>query len=85
MNKELDDDGNEKGDCFVVQSLRDEDCFSKSKDVYSVTHIFSRPNDKKKYTDLLFMDKNASLSDLPQEIKELLDDEVLAQIDSPTE
>ena len=28
MNKELDDQGNEKGDCFVVQSLRDEDCFS---------------------------------------------------------
>lgn len=79
MNKELDDQGNEKGDCFVVQSLRDEDCFSKSKEAYSVTHIFSRANDKKKYTDLLFMDKNAEINNLPEAIKELLDDCLLPQ------
>ena len=79
MNKELDDQGNEKGDCFVVQSLRDEDCFSRSKEAYSVTHIFSRANDKKKYTDLLFLDKNADMNNLPQEVKELLDDCLLPQ------
>lgn len=79
MNKELDDQGNEKGDCFVVQSLRDEDCFSRSKEAYQVTHIFSRANDKKKYTDLLFLDKNADMNNLPQEVKELLDDCLLPQ------
>ena len=77
MNKELDTAGNEKGDCYVVQSLRDEDCFSKSKSAYSVTHIFSKQNDKKKYTDLLFMDRNSNLTDLPDEIKLLLDEGLL--------
>ena len=48
MNKEFDETGAEKGDCYVVQSLRDEDCFSKSKEAYVVTHILSRPNDQKK-------------------------------------
>ena len=28
MNKEYDDNGVEKGDCYIVESLRDEDCFS---------------------------------------------------------
>ena len=41
MNKELDANGLPKGDCFVVESLRDEDCFSKSRTAYAVTHIFS--------------------------------------------
>jgi hypothetical protein len=72
MNKEFDESGNEKGDCFVAQSLRDEDCFSKSNNAYVVTHIFSRQNDAKKYTDLLFMDKTANLSDLPESIRSLL-------------
>lgn len=77
LNKELDDQGNEKGDCFVIESLRDEDCFSKSKTAYTVTHIFSRPNDKKRYTDLLYLDKNMTLSNLPEEIKVMLDESLL--------
>lgn len=72
MNKELDNNGYEKGDCYVVQSLRDEDCFSKSKNAYTVTHIFARPNDKPKYTELLFMDKSANIENLPEKIKEML-------------
>jgi len=39
--------------------------------------IFSRPNDKKRYTDMLYMDKNMKLDSLPEEIKLLLDDELL--------
>ena len=31
MNRELDSQGNEKGDCFIVQSLRDGDCFKKAR------------------------------------------------------
>ena len=77
LNKELDDQGNEKVDCFVIESLRDEDCFSKSKTAYTVTHIFSRPNDKKRYTDLLYLDKNMTLSNLPEEIKVMLDESLL--------
>ena len=60
LNKEYDDLGQQKGDCFVVESLRDEDCFSKSRTAYTVTHIFSAPNDAKKYTTLLFLDKKCN-------------------------
>lgn len=64
MNKELDENGQEKGTCFVAESLRDEDCFSKTQNVFEVTHIFSKPNDEKGYSKLIFMDKNANL-DVP--------------------
>jgi hypothetical protein len=81
MNKEKDDQGNEKGDCFVVQSLRDEDCFSKSNQAYVVTHIFARQNDVKKYTDRLYMDSAASMEDLPECVKDLLEPSLLVQAD----
>lgn len=85
MNRELDDQGNEKGDCYVVQSLRDEDCFKKSKDAYVVTHIFSRSNDGKKYTDLLYMDKSADMQSLPDAIRELIDESLIPEQKEPTE
>jgi hypothetical protein len=77
LNKEYDDKGQQKGDCFVVESLRDEDCFSKSRTAYTVTHIFSAPNDAKKYTNLLFLDENATIDGLPDEIKNMLDQTLL--------
>ena len=54
LNKEYDDKGQQKGDCFVVESLRDEDCFSKSRNSIYSNSYFSAPNDAKKYTNLLF-------------------------------
>lgn len=69
MNKEVDDRGAEVGSCFVVQSLRDEDCFAKSKNVYTVTHILSKQNDQKLYTDLIYMDRASSRADLPAEVR----------------
>ena len=77
LNKEYDDKGQQKGDCFVVESLRDEDCFSKSRTAYTVTHFFSAPNDAKKYTNLLFLDENATIDGLPDEIKNMLDQTLL--------
>ncbi len=74
LNKELDDDGNEKGDCYIVESLRDEDCFSKSKNVYAVTHIFSKANDEKKYTDLHYADANYPIGKLDVQIQNMLSD-----------
>ncbi|MCD8105877.1 MAG: PBECR4 domain-containing protein [Lachnospiraceae bacterium] len=73
LNKETDSQGVEKSECFVVHSLRDGDCFSKSGEAYEVTHIFSRQNDKKKYTDLLYMDDTSSLESLPLQIKNMLE------------
>ena len=82
MNKELDTQGNEKGDCYVAQSLRDEDCFSKSKNAYIVTHIFSRPNDTSQYTEILFMDKSANMENLPEEVKAMIVSELLPKTET---
>ncbi|MCD8022272.1 MAG: PBECR4 domain-containing protein [Lachnospiraceae bacterium] len=73
LDKDTDSDGLEKSECFVVHSLRDGDCFSKSKEAYVVSHIFSRQNDKKKYTDLLYMDDSSSLDSLPIQIRKMLE------------
>lgn len=59
MNKEQDSNGKEKGTCFIVESLRDEDCFSKSKMAYDVTHILSKKNDEKLYHVLHFQSHSA--------------------------
>ena len=53
FNREFDEFGAEKGECYVVESLRDEDCFSRSKEAFMVTHIFSKANDKKQYLSLI--------------------------------
>lgn len=82
MNKEMDDEGREKGDCYVVQSLRDEDCFEKSNDVYTVTHIFSKQNDAKGYTDMIFMDASPDRRALPEMVKKLVAPSLLRQIES---
>lgn len=60
MNKELDADGKEKGNCYIVESLRDEDCFQKAENVFAVSHIFVKPNDAKTYGEVLFQDKKAA-------------------------
>ena len=78
MDMEYDAEGNEKGDCLVVYSLRDGDCFDKSRDVYSVSHILSRANNVKgKYAEILFCDASRSLNDLPENIKAIIDEGLL--------
>lgn len=73
MNREYDERGNEKGDCYIVESLRDEDCFSKSKNVYTVTHILAKNNTVPLYTHVLFSEKSSYLKKLPESILKLLD------------
>ena len=69
FNQELDSSGNPKGSCYVAESLRDEDCFSKSKNVFAVTHIFCKSNDQPKYDTLLYHDGSTPL---PLEVQEML-------------
>ena len=80
MNKEYDSYGNEKGDCYIVESLRDEDCFSRSKSAYTVTHILSKDNDSAHYIDLMFMDKSVTLNDLPAPVRKMLDERLPASL-----
>ena len=73
MNKELDDNGEARDDCYIVQSLRDEDCFSRSKSAYVVTHILSRKNDEKVYTELRYISQSSAIDDLSDEILAMVD------------
>ncbi len=77
MNREYYENGTEKGDCYIVESLRDEDCFSKSKKAYVVTHILARANTERMYADVLFVDKSFKLQDLPDEVLKMLDANLL--------
>ena len=79
MNKEYDNQGNEKGECYIVESLRDEDCFNKSKNAYVVTHILAKSNTAPTYTDVLFIDKSSRLKNLPDEIIKMVDEKLLRE------
>ena len=72
MNRELDENGNEINECYIVQSLRDEDCFDKAQNVYEVTHIFSKPNDAKYYTDIVYLANGTKSANLPESIAHLV-------------
>lgn len=74
LNKEYDKNGHEKSECYIVESLRDEDCFSKSKTAYEVSHIFSKDNSDKKYSNLLFMDRRSDLDMLPDKVASMIED-----------
>lgn len=71
MNKDASENGS--NECYIVQSLRDEDCFDKAKNVYEVTHILSKPNDTPLYTDIIWIDKNHSIKTLPACVVEKID------------
>lgn len=73
MNPDVGHNGILKSECYVVESLRDEDCFHRAKQVYEVTHIFSRPNDEKLYSRMLYQAPNAVL---PESVKDLLNTEL---------
>lgn len=59
-------------DFFYPRTLRHGDDFDKSRDVHTVTHIFCKRSDKKRYDNVLYIEKNATISALPREIKDKL-------------
>lgn len=63
LNEDLDDTGKTRSECYIVQSLRDEDCFSKSENVYEVTHIFARANDRKKIYESVILGLKGNLGE----------------------
>ncbi len=63
---------------YIAQSLRDENCFAKSRGAYIVTHILAKRNDQKLYTELLYMDKGASAGDIPADAARQAEPSLLA-------
>ena len=62
---------------FIIQSLRDEDCFEKASNVYEVISILSKQNDKKLYDKITYLDNRYALNKLPETIKEKIDSSLL--------
>ena len=73
FGEDLDNLGNKKSNCLVPYSLRDEDCFDKASNVYSVDFILSKSNDEKLYNTIIFKNETSILSELPDDIKLLID------------
>ena len=58
---------------YIARSLRAEDCFSRSSNVYEVHYIFSKSNDAPTYSTLSYMDSRMNLSQLPDAVVNMLD------------
>lgn len=58
---------------FIIQSLRDEDCFDKASNVYEVICILSKQNDKKIYDNVTYLDNRHRLNNLSDAIKAKID------------
>lgn len=69
LNKDTDANGNVKSNYYVVKSLRDGDCFSRSGDHHKCEFIFSKRNNKKLYDTLCYADGTIDVKDLSDEIK----------------
>lgn len=79
FNPQKDASGNIIGDCLSVESLRDEDCFSRSNNVYEISHILSKRNDQKLYDTIHFIDNRYTITDVPKEVMTLIDSKLLNQ------
>ena len=80
LSEDLDASGNLKSNLLTVQSLRDEDCFSKAKDAFIVTHILSKPNDQKLYDTILFVDSSIDQHGIPNSLLSLLSEDVIKKL-----
>ncbi len=72
LEHEYDSSGNAKSECYIVKSLRDEDCFDKASDYFLVTNVFEKESNDKKYSTILYSDNNK----LPSELKGKINDSI---------
>ena len=80
LTEDLDASGNLKSNLMTVQSLRDEDCFSKAKAAFVVTHILSKPNDQKLYDTILFVDSSKDQHGVPNSLLPMLSEDVIEKL-----
>lgn len=72
LDKDLDAQGNARSNYYIVQSLRDEDSFSRSGQQYECNYIFSKQNDQLLYDTLNYSDGTINMNDLPEGVKNKL-------------
>lgn len=74
LGKDTNAAGQTVSNYYVARSLRVEDSFSRANNAYEITFILSKNNDQKYYSQILFSDKNTLLSDLPENILNMIDE-----------
>jgi hypothetical protein len=82
LNQQFDASGALMNEVFHVESLRDEDCFSKSKAAYDVIAIFYKRNSSKVYDHCAFLDESFQADSLPDTICSLCAEEFLSELAS---
>lgn len=75
FDSDKDEIGNLISEKYVVRSIRDEDCFDRSKNVFSVTHIFSKKNDEKIYNNVIYLDEKHK-NEVPDEVLGMVSDKI---------
>ena len=73
LGQDTDDSGNIKSDKYTLRSLRAEDCFNKSNDVFTVNYIFRKSNEEKYYKDVMYADGEYTIENLPVEVQSKLE------------
>ncbi len=77
LSEDTDSNGNVVGDHYIARSFRVEDSFERADGAFEVQYIFSKRNDTRKYDTIMYMDKRMKIEDLPDEVKEMLDEKLL--------
>lgn len=81
LNIDTDDTGKIVSNYYTPRSLRAEDSFNRSGNVYEVDFILSKDNDKALYTTVTFSDKRKSLDDIPDAIKKRISPDLLSKLE----
>ncbi len=79
LSEDTDSDGNLIGDHYIARSLRVEDCFDRSEDVFIVRFIFARGNDERKYSTVMYQEPDDTILKLPGELLQKLDSKLTAK------
>lgn len=83
LSEDINYQGKIVSDKYVSRSLRIEDSFKRSSNAHKVQHILAKKNDEKLYNILKYSDKNFDILNLPQEILNKIDfDLITVQKDS---
>lgn len=80
FNQQFDAAGALLNEVFHVESLRDEDCFSKSKSTYDVVAILYKQNSDKVYDHFAFLDKSFHINNLPEKARKLCSEDFLSRL-----
>lgn len=82
LNRPTDSAGNPINEVYIAESLRHGDCMNKSQNAYVVSYICSKSNASKQYDTLLFKDTHAAPQDLPSDVRNMLSETLLQQLES---